>query len=228
MKINIVPAILPKSFDDLKSHVEQVRGLVSRVQIDIANGSYAPTYTWPYTTDEHFDALVSQKEGFPFWEDIEYEIDMLVEKPEQYADAWISAGASTLIVHVETLTKKMTKSFFENCRTRNVSIGLALKPSTSNDSLSQYIDKATFVQCMGSDRIGYHGVELDNRVYDKIKNIRTQFSHIPIAVDIGVNKMTAEKLIDIGATKLVSGSAIFNAENIHECIRGMQNIKNMP
>lgn len=227
MIIVIVPAILPKNFDDLCDRVAQIKGLVSRVQIDIANGSYAPSRTWPYTTNEHFEALVSEKEGLPYWEDMEYEIDMLVSSPEDHAEDWINTGASALIFHIETIHNNKTYSdILQNVRIRGVEVGLALKPSTSNDQLFRLIEiggMPDFIQCMGNDHIGYHGVSLDDRVYEKIKVIRKRFSDIPIAVDIGVNIQTAPLLIQAGATRLVSGSGVFSGDTVRQNLELLKN-----
>ena len=51
------------------------------------------------------------------------------------------------------------------------------------------------------------------------KDLRTRHQNSIISVDIGVNLQTAPKLVDAGATKLVSGSAIFESDNIEEAIR---------
>ena len=50
-------------------------------------------------------------------------------------------------------------------------------------------------------------------------NIKKIYPHINISVDGSVNKMTAKKIVDAGATRLIVGSAIFNGqaeENIKE------------
>ena len=77
---------------------------------------------------------------------------------------------------------------------------------------------------MGNDKIGYHGVELDEKVYEKIKILREKYSDLPIAVDIGVNETTAPLLIQAGATKLVIGSAIFNTDDIIGTVERFRNL----
>ena len=84
------------------------------------------------------------------------------------------------------------------------------------------IKEADFVQFMGSDNIGHAGEELDEKVFDKIKIFREKYPNIPIQVDIGVNPDTAPRLVEAGATALVSGSAIFKSANIKEAIERLQ------
>ena len=77
---------------------------------------------------------------------------------------------------------------------------------------------------MGSDRVGYNGVELDQGVYEKISDFRKVYPAMPIQVDIGVNMETAPLLIKAGATALVSGSTLFGSENIGEAIEKFKNL----
>jgi ribulose-phosphate 3-epimerase len=71
---------------------------------------------------------------------------------------------------------------------------------------------------MGSDSIGHAGEDLDESVFDKIVEIKERYPDLTIAVDIGVNDETAQDLADAGATKLVSGSFIFESPDIAEAI----------
>lgn len=223
MTIQIVPVILPESFDDIASHAARVRGLVVRMQIDIANGSYAPTKTWPYLNDDHLSALVSQDEGLPFWEDISYEVDMLIREPEAALDTWIDAGVAGTVIHIESTEEYST--ILQNCRIKDVELGWGIKPKTSNEELFGIIEAhgmPDFVQCMGSDTIGHSGIELDPQVYEKIADIRVRYPELPIAVDIGVNADTAPELVEAGATKLVAGTAVFGAPDVGEAIKELE------
>jgi pentose-5-phosphate-3-epimerase len=69
---------------------------------------------------------------------------------------------------------------------------------------------------MGSDDLGKHGVELENTAVEKIKEIKENFPETKIAIDIGVNLETKDELLSAGAEKLICGSAILDAENLHE------------
>lgn len=216
----VVPAIIPESFDDLEAHMARVKGLVERVQIDIANGSYAPSTTWPFSHDEHFTDLVSEEDGLPFWRELDVEVDMLVAEPEKYLESWIHAGIVAAVIHIETTSNYST--VLQNYRIeKGIEIGWGMKPNTPNDELFRVIEEhgmPDFVQVMGNDHIGYHGMALDERVYQKIRAIRDKFRDVTIAVDIGVDEDTAPRLVEAGVNKLVAGSAIFDAEEVKEAV----------
>ena len=221
--IQVVPALLPENYADILGKVSRVKNIVPRVQLDVADGTYAPSKTWPYNGDDsHLKEILTQDEGMPYWDEMDYEVDLLINEPERVIDTWIQVGIAAAIVHVESTQKLdeiLTKLKDVDCE-----IGLGIKPSTPNEALFPYIEKIDFVQCMGSDEIGFAGVSLDERIYDKIKSLRAQFPELPIAVDIGVDDETAPLLVEAGATKLVSGSLIFGSEDIKDTVTYLQTL----
>jgi ribulose-phosphate 3-epimerase len=215
----VIPAIIPESYQLMRAEMEQVKDYVQLVQIDVIDGQFAPDATWPYTgTPEtaYFDEIVDQKQGFPLWKELQFEVDLMVNRPESVLDDWIATGTSAVIIHADSTEKH--EEIFDKLAEKGVGIGLALKPSNSYELLDRFVDKIDFLQLMGSDEIGYHGVELDPLVYQKLKDIRKAHPNLSIGVDIGVTFKTAPQLVDAGATRLISGSAIFGAENIESAL----------
>jgi lipopolysaccharide export LptBFGC system permease protein LptF len=70
---------------------------------------------------------------------------------------------------------------------------------------------------------------LDNvdkvEVIKKIKALRKKYLDLTISVDGGVNFDNYKKLVKAGANKLISGSAIYESENIKEAVEEMKNNK---
>lgn len=232
MPIQIIPAIIPKSLDDLREKVSRVRGAAKLVQVDVVDGKFAPGRSWPYTQTGYapeFEKLVSEDQGLPFWEEVEYELDLMVSDPRKAAEDWIRAGAGTLIFHIESdpsipdYVKELRTRFGEKGSTPTAfGIGIATKPSTLDDALSPCIEHIDFIQCMGSDRIGHQGEALDPKVYDKLERLHTRWPTMPLGVDIGVSQETVKKLARAGATRLVAGSAIFGGPNAQEAIESLR------
>lgn len=229
--VHVVPAIIPETLSDVEFRMRQVRNFVPYVQVDIIDGVFAPDPTWPYVNDDGtFQKIVDQVEEMPHWKDVGFEVDLMVQDPEQVIDQWIDAGAQGIILHVESdgdmsvIIDHIIERSGASDTPLHTNIGLALVPSTPIEALVPYMDRADFVQCMGSDEIGFHGVELEESVYDKIRSIRVAHPEHDIAVDIGVNTETAPKLVEAGCTKLVSGSAIYDADNIGDQIKTFQKL----
>lgn len=237
--IEIIPAILPKNYEDLKNTISLVKGMVPIVQIDICDGIFVETVTWPFNVpkkedgsanlDSHFVNILNEQEGMPFWEDINFELDLMVSDAVKNFDVYTKLSPKKIIFHIEAIGDlENFKDFLEGIDMYirdSIEIGIAINPSTPIEqifSIANYID---FVQFMGNDKIGYQGVELDENVYDKIKDFKKKHPKVKISVDIGVNFKTAPKLIKAGVRKLVSGSTIYESEDIEKAIKKLKSSK---
>ncbi len=132
MTKKIIPAILPKDFFDLKKHLERVKGVTKYVQIDICNSTYTPSKTWPFThtPDIYFDKMVSQEEGMPFWENIDFELDMMIKNPEESYEQFMQLGPKKIIFHFETM--KDPVSFLKKMKENDfVEVGIAFSNNTN-------------------------------------------------------------------------------------------------
>lgn len=233
--IEIIPAIMPKSFHDLADKADLVRSFVPLAQIDIMDGKFVKSKSWPYMesaspSGEHFERLVSQEELLPFFDEIDYELDLMIDEPEKHIFEWLPLGASRLIFHIEAI--RDIELFFahdiwkEGAREiggqKVIEIGLAINAGTPIEEIIPHVGKIDLVQCMGIEKIGYQGQPFDERVLEMINQLRTLAPNLPISVDGGVNIETAPLLRAAGATRLVSGSAVFGAEDIPEAIEALK------
>ena len=218
---------MPDSYDDLVEKAGRVRGLVPLTQVDIMDGIFVPSKSWPYTTggvrgDEHFVALAHQEEGLAFWDDLDYEGDLMIAEPEKHIDEWLPLGASRLIFHVEAIEDHevfwSNDIFKEGARDvggdKVVEVGLAINPDTPLETIELHVGKDDLVQCMGIAKIGYQGEPFDERVFEHINKLRVKYPNLPISVDGGVNKDTAKLLKQAGATRLAVGSVVFGSSNV--------------
>jgi len=237
----IIPAILPEDIDDLREKLSLISGIIPLAQIDVCDGRFAPTKTWPYKkgVDETFLRIVGQEEGFPFWDSVDFEADLMVKHPENIVDDWISAGAKRVIIHIESTPDPL--SLFQKIKLEygasdessyGVETGVALNIETPNEEVYELLSEVDdegkqaidFVQFMGIENIGYQGEPFDERVFEKIRELRERFPDIIISVDGGVSLENASELIEAGANRLVSGSAIFESGDIAGTIEVFQNI----
>ncbi|MDE2041403.1 MAG: hypothetical protein KGI59_03430 [Patescibacteria group bacterium] len=211
MTIEIIPAILPKDFAEVTEKVELIKGFTKIVQIDICDGQFVQNATWPYRKhDDNFDRILREEEGLPGWEALNYEFDLMVNRPEEIVDEWVRAGAARIILHAEA------KGDIAAAIVRLagvVEIGLALDIESGMEILELHHEKLQFVQCMGIDNVGFQHQAFDDKVVDKVKLIKERYPGLRVSVDGGVSLETAPRLIKAGADRLVVGSAIFGADN---------------
>lgn len=190
--VEIVPAILPKNFSDLREKLSLVKGLVHLVQIDICD-----------------EKLVFEN-GLPFWENFDFEIDLMIEETTEKLDYFINAGARRIIFHPE---KTKNLDFVIKKLSGIADIGIALGLETPMNVFEPFLEKIDTVQVMGIKKIGFQGEPFEESTIDKVAILHEKYPTLAISVDGGVNLTNAKQLIKAGATRLVVGSAIFENEN---------------
>lgn len=214
----IIPAILPENYKDLLGHVEALEGSVGLVQIDICDGVFVPSKCWPYKNDSgELGKILEQEEGLPEWMTMDYEIDLMVQNPKEDAEKWIQAGAKRLIFHIESdgilETIEMLKADHKYTKEDDLlEVGIAINIDTPISVLENVIDDISCVQCMGIARIGYQSEKFDERVLNKIKEIKNKYPDILVSIDGGVDFENLQSLIDAGVDRFVAGHSIFQGE----------------
>lgn len=221
--IEIVPAVLPVSFDDLREHLERIRGAAQQIQIDIVDGIFAPNTTWPYDAQDWKQEIGTWKEKTPFGNDFEFEIDLMVESAEEAAEWWRAAGAKRIIIHIESpdAREALMALRFEKEEAKvqgpplegSPRIGIALPCGGSVEMLTEYENLYDYVQVMGIEKVGFQGQPFDRRALDVVRTLRGHYSNLDIQVDGGVSEKTIPDLVRAGANRLVAGSAIWQNED---------------
>ncbi|MEI6478763.1 MAG: hypothetical protein WCO18_00575 [bacterium] len=224
--LEIVPAILPKSFEDLKEHLSRILNISGQVQIDIVDGKFVGKPSWPFVGDKgEFKSMRREELGFPFWEDFDFEIDLMCEDPFSYVKDWISAGAQKIVFHVETIDFDNDRLALEQIRSEGlIEIGLAISIDTENERLDELIPYADFIQIMGIDSIGHQKKPFEKQCIDKVRSFRENYPELSISVDGGMNPDTARLVIDAGANKIIAGSYIFEGLDPKEAIDNLKDL----
>jgi ribulose-phosphate 3-epimerase len=233
--IEIIAAVMPTSTIDLQSKLAEVAGHISVVQIDVMDGKFVKNVSWPYTEDEeYFQGILNEDEGLPYWDQFDFEVDLMVVRPEEVINDWITAGVRRIVVHQEStdnLEKILTdfRTRFPKSEQPDVfdsEIGIAQNIDTPITSIFPFLDRVDFVQLMGIDMIGEQGNQFDERVLDKIRALREYAPETIISVDGGVSFETAPELIAAGVNRLVIGSAIFKSEDAVATIKEFKHLGN--
>lgn len=230
---SIIPAILPTSFEDLQERLSRLSGLVDEVQIDIVDGTFAGPATWPYANTEHTGGMQSIEENTFFsLGSFRYEVDLMVEHPWEKMKTWISAGATRVTIHadsvhsLETLIQSAKEKYGYDAQFSQdlLSIGVAFTPDADVTLFDSCFEHIHYVQFMGIARVGRQGEPFDPRVLECIKAFRKKYRNIPIQVDGGVSRDTAPALFKAGASRLVVGSHLWRAHDLREEIEYLESL----
>ncbi len=239
--VEIIPAILPKNYEELKNNISLVRGIANLVQVDICDGVFVKNLTWPFLSraggedeflsndfDVHFRKILNEEEGLPFWEEMDFELDLMVANAVENFDIYTKLGPKRIIFHLEAVGNlEEFQHFLEGIDLYirdTIDIGVAINSDTPIEKIFPLVSCIDFVQCMGIEKIGFQGQEFDSKCLEQIKSLKEKFPDLIISVDGGVNFNTASMIVEAGATRLVAGSAIFNTDDIIDTIERFRQI----
>tara|TARA_B100002051_G_scaffold276785_1_gene328013 strand:+ start:3643 stop:4302 length:660 start_codon:yes stop_codon:yes gene_type:complete len=194
----IVPAVIPKDKDEVISFSKTLT-FSPEYHLDLIDGKFVSKVCWPY---EPVGDPMSVKS---FLDQYTLEVDLMVEKPLEAAEAWVQAGADMIVFHVESVSLEDVKAFSER---HNISIGVSAHGETTMDALADYAEVTDYIQLMGIREIGAQGLPFDEVVLDKIQDLKRRFPLKSITIDGSVNKDTIKRLSDAGADRFICGSAI--------------------
>lgn len=207
MKQSLVPSLPAQSFEEIRVLLGSLQGLISGVQIDIVDGVFAPTPSWPFTTNDHVAAL---RELTPY-HDLEIEMDCMCMHPEMYLDTFVEIGVKRVVIHAGSTTQYA--ECIAHARAHGYRIGFAIQNDTEKILCDTYIPQFDFVQVMGILHIGVQGQPFDVRTVATVGRLRKQYPSLEIAVDGGVNEETIPALLAAGVNRFAPGSAISRADD---------------
>ncbi len=228
--MEIIPAILPKDFNELERKLSLLKDVFLAldekgkpiVQIDICDGVFVPTRTWPYSDGEFIEQLLA------FSDDFDFEIDLFVKDPNVVVLGLQKIGVKRIVLHVESFITQPIGEFFKDLNVQTTQFGFSCNLNTMLSGLDQFIRDADFFQFMAIDRVGHQGEKFNKGVLKKVKVFHEDNPNVLISVDGGVNLKNGKDLAKAGASRLVVGSAIFannDAEEIVKVIKELKDIK---
>ncbi|MDP1625083.1 MAG: hypothetical protein Q8L64_04910 [bacterium] len=232
---DIIPAILPKSYAELEEKLELVSGSAQVVQIDICDGAYVQSRTWPYLKahqeDQIFAEIVSQDKALLGWEHLDFEFDLMVKGVLEKIPDFISAGASRIVVHKDSVSVEELEQILKEYGKHSdemgpfdIELGLGLANTVKPEDIAPHVGRIHFVQVMGINTIGHQGQSFEPRSVECVRALRLAYPDLIISVDGGVSLDTGKSLVDAGADSLVVGSGIFGTDNVLENLESFRDL----
>ncbi|HEY6763091.1 MAG TPA: ribulose-phosphate 3-epimerase [Baekduia sp.] len=204
----IAPSILAADFARLGSQVSEVVAAGARViHVDIMDGHFVPPLSMG---PQVLSALVEL--GLP---DVQFDVHMMVERPERYIADFAKAGASNITVHAEATPH--VNYAVQLIREHGCTAGVAVCPSTPLDIYRELdVDLAL---CMTVNP-GWGGQAFIPSSPWKIQRLRAMLhADLELEVDGGIDTATAGLAAESGATLFVAGSALFGAPDPAQAYR---------
>lgn len=216
--MQVVPAILPKDFNEVTDKLEKLDYVTNLVQIDLCDGEFGLLKTWLPEGDEHLP------------NDYEYEFDIMVHDYKTYVKKAIDLGAAKIVAHVDYFSEGDASELLDIIEHTGIALGVSVSNSVPVEDHINFIKffeeryGNVYVQVMGIRNIGAQGQPFDEEVLERIKEIKSWCPNLYLQVDGSMNKDTALKVKEAGADIVISGSYLFNQESIEKAIQEIEEL----
>lgn len=151
------------------------------------------------------DMLASLKADLP---DAFFDVHLMIERPDLFAEPFSKAGAGHLTFHIEALDGRDARALFDRARSLGMSVGIAIDGPTPIEKADDLLPHCDLVLVMAI-RAGFAGQAFDPAALDKIRHVRKLAPDTRIEVDGGVGPKQAPALTEAGADMLAAASAVF-------------------
>lgn len=136
-------------------------------------------------------------------------VHLMMSRPDRLADAFLDAGADTLLIHVEARCDPAP--VLCEIRRRGARAGLTLNPETPAAAVLPYRDLADEALCM-TVHPGFGGQAFLDGVLPKFGELRRLLPAAALSVDGGLNDETAARCAAAGADIFLVGSSLFTPD----------------
>ena len=202
----ISPSLLSCDFTQIGAEVERAEQAgADWLHVDVMDGHFVPNLTLgpPLVKGIHGAASVP------------LDVHLMITNPLDYAQAYGEAGAHVLTFHWEVAgSAEGAREIGAAFRQFGVQkVGVSVNPETAIESIEPILGEVDLVLVM-SVSPGFGGQSFQAQTLDKTRWLRAAGYRGHVEMDGGVSSKTLPACIEAGADALVSGSALFRADDM--------------
>lgn len=200
----LAPSILSADFARLAEEVSRVERFSGRLHVDVMDGHFVPNLSMG-------PAVVSSLRGKTR---LPMEVHLMVERPQDFIEDFIEAGASRLIFHAEVSSDP--RELARSIKKSGAAAGIAVNPETALAEADAALDEVDLLLCMTVNP-GFGGQAFLDEVLPKVREAEARFTasglNVDIEVDGGINPVTGPRAREAGANVFVAGNSIFGDDD---------------
>lgn len=237
--MNIIPAILPKTREELIEKLQLLfdAGFSGRVQIDMCDGKYVESKTWPFDNDPthvptSIELMIQIKNDTALQQLLSHfdiDLDLMVMDSPENMMVWNTFNPKRKIIHLDSLLdteilKLLLLQDPEHFNSENLIFACSL--NTDIEKFDYWYNNFNMrnIQVMGIEHIGKQGEEFSERTFDLIKNVQSRYAELNIIVDGGVSISSIKRLSEYGISGAVAGSAVFKNNTVLQNLADLQSV----
>jgi len=212
----IAPSILSADFSNLSQQIRLTEmGGADWIHCDVMDGHFVPNIT----IGPIIVKATRKSTKLPV------DVHLMIEKPDNYLEAFAEAGANYITVHVEEvvhLNRTISRIKELGCKA-----GVVVNPATPINSIvdvAEYID-LLLIMTVNPGFGGQKFIHNSIRRIEEAVALRSKYkANYLIEIDGGVNNKTIVAAKKAGVDVFVAGSAIFDADNITAATAELKNL----
>lgn len=200
------PSILSADFSRLGEEIRLVEeGGANYIHIDVMDGHFVPNITIGPGIVKSLRRVTA----------LTFDVHLMIERPDDYIEAFCSAGADIITVHQEACVH--LHRTIQKIKSLGLKAGVSLNPATPVSLLKDIIRDVDMVLIM-SVNPGFGGQSLIENVkykFEELNQMIRDFNlNIDVEIDGGVTAGNLSEVLSWGANVIVAGSAIYKAKDV--------------